>query len=455
MVPSSPDVFVSLDAASPSRLGELAVLLDDAGTSVVVDHHASNPGFGDVRLVDGHAPATVTLVADLLDELGVTVDHRLATLLYAGLAADTGSFRFGNTRPDTHELAARLLATGIDHSDISRRLFDTAPFGWLGLLSVVTGRAVLEPDVGAGLVWTWSSTAEAGEHGLAGEQLEALVDVIRRDRGGRRRLRAQGPGRRLVVGVAALARRHRPRPGRARRSAGGTRARRRATAPTSTGRRRSRRSACELCGARAAATWHRDHGPGAAPRSGALDPRSLPRSVLALAVPALVVLAAEPLYLLVDTAVVGNLGTVPLGGLAVGGGLLAWSAALLNFLAYGTTARAARRAGAGDRAGAVGEGVQATWLALALGVAVLLLFQLLAGPLTRLLAGGAGPVAEAGEQWLRVASASAPRCCWSPSPATAGCAASPSCAGRCTSCSPARCSASCSAPCWCTPPGSG
>jgi putative MATE family efflux protein len=131
-------------------------------------------------------------------------------------------------------------------------------------------------------------------------------------------------------------------------------------------------------------------------------------SVLALAVPALVVLAAEPLYLLVDTAVVGNLGTVPLGGLAVGGGLLAWAAGLLNFLAYGTTARAARRAGAGDRAGAVSEGVQATWLALGLGLVVLLAFQLLAGPLTRTLAGGAGAVAEAGEQWLRIASLGAP-----------------------------------------------
>ena len=178
-VPSSPDVFVSLDAASPARLGELAPLLDAARISVVVDHHASNPGFGDVRLVDGAAPATVSLVADLLDGLAVTVGRDLATCLYAGLAADTGSFRFGNTRPDTHELAARLLSTGIDHAAISRRLFDTAPFGWLGLLSAVTGRAVLETDVGDGLVWTWSSTAEAAEHGLPGEQLEALVDVIR------------------------------------------------------------------------------------------------------------------------------------------------------------------------------------------------------------------------------------------------------------------------------------
>ncbi|MGZ4539607.1 MAG: DHH family phosphoesterase [Blastococcus sp.] len=178
-VPSSPDVFVSLDAASPGRLGELAPLLDNAGTSLVVDHHVSNGGFGDVCLVDAAAPATVTLVAGLLDGLGVALDRRLATCLYAGLAADTGSFRFGNTRPDTHDLAARLLATGIDHSDISRRLFDTAPFGWLRLLSQVTGRAVLESEVGAGLVWTWSSTAEAAEHGLPGEQLEALVDVVR------------------------------------------------------------------------------------------------------------------------------------------------------------------------------------------------------------------------------------------------------------------------------------
>ena len=104
----------------------------------------------------------------------------------------------------------------------------------------------------------------------------------------------------------------------------------------------------------------------------------------------------------------GNLGTVTLGGLAVGGGLLAWAAALLNFLAYGTTARSARRAGAGDRAGAVDEGVQATWLALALGLLVLAVFQVLAGPLTRVLAGGAGPVAEAGEQWLRIAALGMP-----------------------------------------------
>ncbi|MCW2574776.1 MAG: Phosphoesterase [Modestobacter sp.] len=178
-VPAEVDVFVSLDAASTGRLGSLAALLETAGQSVVVDHHASNPGFGDVRLVDPQAAATVVLVAGLLDGLGVELDQTLATCLYAGLAADTGSFRFGNTTPGTHELAARLLRTGIDHAAISQRLFDTAPFGWLGLLSAVTGRAVLEPDIGAGVVWTWSTAGEAREHGLAPDQLEALVDVVR------------------------------------------------------------------------------------------------------------------------------------------------------------------------------------------------------------------------------------------------------------------------------------
>ena len=178
-VPARPDVFVSLDAASTGRLGGLAALLTDAGESVVVDHHASNPGFGGVQLVDPQAAATVVLVAALLDGLGVELDATLATCLYAGLAADTGSFRFGNTTPGTHELAARLLRTGIDHADVSRRLFDTAPMGWLGLLSAATGRAVLEPGVGAGLVWTWSSAAEAREHGVAPDLLEALVDVVR------------------------------------------------------------------------------------------------------------------------------------------------------------------------------------------------------------------------------------------------------------------------------------
>src|ERR1700754_825057 len=97
------------------------------------------------------------------------------------------------------------------------------------------------------------------------------------------------------------------------------------------------------------------------------------RRIAALALPALVVLAAEPLYVLVDTAVVGHLGRVPLAAVA-GGGTVWWVAVwFATLMAYGTTGRAARRFGAGERPAAVAEGVQASWLALALGVLLALL----------------------------------------------------------------------------------
>lgn len=126
------------------------------------------------------------------------------------------------------------------------------------------------------------------------------------------------------------------------------------------------------------------------------------RQILGLAVPALGVLAAEPLYLLVDTAVVGHLGAVQLGGLSVGAIVLAQVSTQLTFLSYGTTARAARLHGAGRRADAVAEGVQATWLGIAVGVVLIIAGQLLAGPIARLLA-GPGPVADAAVSWLRIA----------------------------------------------------
>lgn len=131
------------------------------------------------------------------------------------------------------------------------------------------------------------------------------------------------------------------------------------------------------------------------------------RRIAALAIPALVVLAAEPIYLLIDTAVVGHLGAVPLAGLALGGVIMGLAPFIGAVLAYGTTARASRRFGAGDRAGAVAEGVQGTWIALAAGLAMVVALQFLAGPIAGLM--GDDPAVEAAAaQWLRVAVLGAP-----------------------------------------------
>ncbi len=132
-----------------------------------------------------------------------------------------------------------------------------------------------------------------------------------------------------------------------------------------------------------------------------------PRRIAALALPALVVLAAEPLYILVDTAVVGHLGRVPLAAVAVGGTVMTLTAWLGTVVAYGTTGRAARRFGAGDRAAAVAEGVQSSWLALGVGLLVVVGMQFGGGALAGALAGG-GEVGQAAAEWLRIAAFGAP-----------------------------------------------
>src|ERR1700710_323542 len=124
------------------------------------------------------------------------------------------------------------------------------------------------------------------------------------------------------------------------------------------------------------------------------------RRIGSLAASAFVVVAAEPLFLLVDTAVVGHLGAIPLAGLGAAGTVMTLLALVGASLEYGTTGRAARAFGAGRREAAVNEGVQASWLAVGLGVAAAAVGELVLVPVTRLIVGGAGPVASAAEAWL-------------------------------------------------------
>ncbi|WP_431678645.1 DHH family phosphoesterase [Kitasatospora sp. KL5] len=181
-VPDVPELVLCFDVASEGRLGLLRDKAFAAPVMAVFDHHASNPGFGTHRLIDPDAPATAVLVDELLRRLGVPLDQSLATCLYTGVATDTGSFKYAATTPATHELAGRLLATGIRHDLISRQLWDTSSFGYLKVLAGALGRAVFEPDAagGRGLVWTWVPYEELALFGVTVEEIEGLIDVLRR-----------------------------------------------------------------------------------------------------------------------------------------------------------------------------------------------------------------------------------------------------------------------------------
>ncbi|MEF9912064.1 MATE family efflux transporter [Streptomyces sp. P5-A9] len=94
------------------------------------------------------------------------------------------------------------------------------------------------------------------------------------------------------------------------------------------------------------------------------------REIIALAVPAFGALVAEPLFVMVDSAIVGHLGTPQLAGLAVAAALLTTAVSVFVFLAYATTAAVARQVGAGDLAAAIRQGMDGIWLALLIGAAV-------------------------------------------------------------------------------------
>jgi MATE family, multidrug efflux pump len=135
--------------------------------------------------------------------------------------------------------------------------------------------------------------------------------------------------------------------------------------------------------------------------------RSLDREVFALALPALGALAAEPLYVLVDTAIVGHLGTVQLAALAIAATVLSTAFTVFNFLTYGTTAQVARLHGAGRDRDAAALGSQALWLALAIGALLTVGIVALAAPAVSLM-GGEDEVADGAVLYLRIAALGAP-----------------------------------------------
>ena len=135
--------------------------------------------------------------------------------------------------------------------------------------------------------------------------------------------------------------------------------------------------------------------------------RSVGRDILLLALPALGVLAANPLYVLLDTAIVGRLGTAQLAALAAGAAIQSTVTTQLTFLSYGTTARSSRFYGAGQRDKAVAEGVQSTWVALGVGTLLALVVSVFAQPLAQALAGDYDTSVRAA-QWMRVAALAVP-----------------------------------------------
>jgi phosphoesterase RecJ-like protein len=170
-------VVVTVDCASAERTGVWREVFAAAETTVVIDHHATNSGFGTVNLVDPGANCTTELVLRIADALGADIDAGTADCLYAGLVTDTGSFRWST--PGGHGMAARLLAAGARGRELSRELLDSHPAAWLTLVAKVLATATVAGDAygGRGVVHAVCTAADRGD--LGWDAAESLIDLLR------------------------------------------------------------------------------------------------------------------------------------------------------------------------------------------------------------------------------------------------------------------------------------
>ncbi|HXV72882.1 MAG TPA: bifunctional oligoribonuclease/PAP phosphatase NrnA [Acidimicrobiia bacterium] len=175
--PESPEVMVVLDAGSPDRLAELGSNASDAETVVVIDHHVTNEGFGDVSVVDPGSAATGELVYAILRRLGWEITPEVAQCLHTALVTDTGRFSYANTTPRTLEIASELVAAGAEPAVIGRHVYEEAPFGYLRALAVAMGRAELDEDLRA--VSTHITETDLASLGIDWGDTENLIDVLR------------------------------------------------------------------------------------------------------------------------------------------------------------------------------------------------------------------------------------------------------------------------------------
>lgn len=133
------DAAVIVDCSEPERVApDLAAQLKPR-TWIVIDHHATEAPFGDLRHNDPDAPASAEIVLRLIERLGVALDADMAACLYAGLAVDTGNFRFSNAGVRAFAAAAELAAAGADAPRIAHLLFEEQPVSKLKLTAAALG----------------------------------------------------------------------------------------------------------------------------------------------------------------------------------------------------------------------------------------------------------------------------------------------------------------------------
>ncbi len=171
------DVALVLDTAVKDRVGKCLGAIAHADVWVNIDHHVSNPRFGDLNYIDATSPATGQILFELFRQCGLPLTYEMADNLYVAISTDTGSFQYPNTTARTYEIGAELVKLGVNVGALSQRLYESYPRRRIELLkSLLNALQFSSNDRVASFALTQQTSRALG---VKPDDNEGLIDTIR------------------------------------------------------------------------------------------------------------------------------------------------------------------------------------------------------------------------------------------------------------------------------------
>lgn len=171
------EVAVVVDCGSSGRTGRVAPELCKPPILVNIDHHRTNGGCGDYRLVDPEAAATGMLIYRILAAMGAEIDYEVAVNIYVAILTDTGSFHYSNSSPEAFHIAGEMIRRGIDPWTVAEQVYETQSADRLRLL----GRVLSSLEIAAGgkVAAITTMKKDLADHSVDKDSLEGFINYPR------------------------------------------------------------------------------------------------------------------------------------------------------------------------------------------------------------------------------------------------------------------------------------
>jgi len=172
------DAIFIVDVADWSQLGDFADMIKASSiTKICIDHHASNPGYADINVIDKDASSAGELIFDLITFMNGEITLGIATPLYLSIATDTGWFKFSNTSAKALKACSDLIKVGVKSEIIYEQLFQTKQMSYLKLLNLALG--ILRPECDGKVVWTKLTKDMIKSSGVPFVDTDVIIDLVR------------------------------------------------------------------------------------------------------------------------------------------------------------------------------------------------------------------------------------------------------------------------------------